>query len=118
MYWRGTERLDASPGGVWKPGKFNPNEGTQPMGRAKKNQATHDCKTCGENNPERFSDGKFSRCRKCHNEYVLARYREQQRALGRTPKLRPRRKRDYDPAIVSIASRFGLSVEQYREALR
>lgn len=89
------------------------------MGRAKKNQATHDCKTCGENDPEKFSEGRLSRCKKCHASYVLARYREQQRALGRTPKLRPRKPKDfYDPAIVSIAAKFGLSVEQYREALR
>jgi len=87
------------------------------MGRSPKG-AAHLCLTCGETNANKFRRDRRSRCKKCHNDYVLARYREQQRALGKTPKLRPRRKRDYTPAEVRLAARFGLTVEQYRDALR
>lgn len=85
------------------------------MGRARKNSVPC-CKKCGDTNPDNFRDQRLSRCKRCHNEYVLARYREQQRSLGKTPKLRPRRKRDYTPAEVRLAARFGLTVEQYRQA--
>ncbi len=85
------------------------------MGRARKNSAPC-CKKCGDTNPANFRDQRISRCKRCHGAYVLARYREKQIALGKTPKLRPRKPKDfYDPAIVSIAARFGLSVEQYRQ---
>lgn len=74
------------------------------------------CTRCGESDPSKFNDDRCSECKKCKSAAVLARYREQQRSLGKTPKLRPRRKRDYTPAEVRLAARFGLTVEQYRQA--
>lgn len=84
---------------------------------------------CGEDRPSMFYGDKKSRCAKCERAKNLRAYHEKQRARGipsgpRKSGINPRESlkkpppNDWTPEEIAAAAKFGLTVPQYREALR
>ena len=81
----------------------------------------HRCKKCGTNDPAHFRRGRFSICKTCHNAYVVDKYHEASVAQGKTTKrFGPYKPREVRPNAdeIAAAAKFGLTVPQYRAALR
>lgn len=90
------------------------------MGRhTKHKRKPHLCATCGEDRPEMFYSDRKSQCKRCSSADHLARYHARPRVAVMRPLVtRPRKPNDWTPEEIAAAAKFGLTVPQYREALR
>lgn len=86
------------------------------MTRGPKPQTKRHCRKCGDTDPANFYRGKHAKCKKCRAIQSRESWRSRQIAAGHVPRTYANHKYDGTAHERELAARFGLTVQQYREA--